>query len=84
VGGAKLVRHDPRRLTRETAREVHEISSKVLERLRNDSWPSNVRELRRALEQALLRAGGTVLPPAFQPEAWKAPARPKTLPGDPS
>jgi DNA-binding NtrC family response regulator len=36
--------------------------------LRNYSWPGNIRELQSVLKQALLRASGPVLLPAFLPE----------------
>jgi len=37
-------------------------------RLRAYHWPGNIRELQSVLRQALLRANGTVLLPAFLPE----------------
>jgi len=40
----------------------------VLQRLRSYGWPGNIRELQSVLKQALLRASGTVLLPAFLPE----------------
>jgi len=39
-----------------------------MERLRSYGWPGNIRELQSVLKQALLRASGTVLLPAFLPE----------------
>jgi two-component system nitrogen regulation response regulator GlnG len=60
-----LVRHYLRRFSRELGREVQEVTPDVLERLRSYSWPGNVRELQSVLKQALLRASGTVLLPAF-------------------
>ncbi len=39
-----------------------------MERLRSCSWPGNVRELQSVLQQALLKANGTVLLPAHLPE----------------
>jgi two-component system nitrogen regulation response regulator GlnG len=63
-----LVHHFLRRFSRELGREVHEIAPEALERLRNYSWPGNIRELQSVLKQALLRASGTVLLPAFLPE----------------
>jgi two-component system, NtrC family, response regulator AtoC len=65
---AVLVRHYLRRFGRELGREVNEVSPEVLERLRAYSWPGNVRELQSALKQALLRASGSVLLPAFLPD----------------
>ena len=63
-----LVQHYLRRFSRELGREVREIAPEALERLRSYSWPGNIRELQSVLKQALLRASGTVLLPAFLPE----------------
>jgi DNA-binding NtrC family response regulator len=38
-----------------------------MDRLRAYTWPGNVRELQSVIKQALLRASGTVLLPAFLP-----------------
>jgi DNA-binding NtrC family response regulator len=63
-----LAHHYLRRFSRELGRQVHEIAPEVLERLRGYSWPGNIRELQSVLKQALLRASGSVLLPAFLPE----------------
>jgi two-component system nitrogen regulation response regulator GlnG len=63
-----LVRHYLRRFSRELGREVHEVAPDALERLRSYSWPGNIRELQSTLKQALLRATGPVLLPAFLPD----------------
>ncbi len=63
-----LVQHFLRRFSRELGREVREIVPEALERLRTYSWPGNIRELQSVLKQALLRANGTLLLPAFLPE----------------
>ena len=42
----------------------------MLDRFRRYPWPGNVRELHSVLKQALLRASGTVLLPAFLPEPF--------------
>ena len=63
-----LVQHYLRRFSRELGREVREVAPEALERLRNYSWPGNIRELQSVLKQALLQASGTVLLPAFLPE----------------
>jgi two-component system nitrogen regulation response regulator GlnG len=62
-----LVRHYLRRFSRELGREVQDAAPDVLEQLRGYSWPGNVRELQSVLKQALLRASGTILLPAFLP-----------------
>jgi DNA-binding NtrC family response regulator len=49
-------------------RNVREVAPETLERLRAYHWPGNVRELQSVLKQALLRASGTVLLPAFLPQ----------------
>src|SRR5882672_6200701 len=63
-----LVGHFLRRFSRELGREVGEVAPEALERLRAYSWPGNIRELQSVLEQALLRASGPLLVPAFLPE----------------
>src|SRR5438094_1818233 len=63
-----LVEHYLRRFSRELGREVREVAPEALERLRGYAWPGNIRELQSVLKQALLRASGSVLLPAFLPE----------------
>jgi DNA-binding NtrC family response regulator len=63
-----LVRHYLRRFSKELGREVQEVAPEALERLRGYPWPGNIRELQSVLKQALLRASGAVLLPAFLPE----------------
>jgi DNA-binding NtrC family response regulator len=63
-----LVRHYLRRFSRELGREVQEVAPEALERLRGYPWPGNIRELQSTLKQALLRASGPVLLPAFLPD----------------
>jgi two-component system nitrogen regulation response regulator GlnG len=63
-----LARHYLRRFSRELGREVQEFGPEALERLRGYGWPGNIRELQSVLKQALLRASGPVLLPAFLPE----------------
>jgi two-component system nitrogen regulation response regulator GlnG len=71
-----LVHHYLRRFSRELRRDVHEIAPEALERLRSYSWPGNIRELQSVLKQALLRASGTILLPAFLPEPLGGSAEP--------
>jgi two-component system nitrogen regulation response regulator GlnG len=68
-----LVRHYLRCFSRELGREVQQVAPDALERLRGYSWPGNIRELQSVLKQALLRASGTVLLPAFLPELFGSP-----------
>jgi two-component system nitrogen regulation response regulator GlnG len=63
-----LVRYYIRRYSRDLGRQVQEAAPEVLEHLRAYRWPGNVRELQSVLKQALLRASGPVLLPAFLPE----------------
>jgi two-component system nitrogen regulation response regulator GlnG len=67
-----LVHHYLRRFSRELGRGVQEIAPEALQRLRSYSWPGNIRELQSVLKQALLRARGSVLLPAFLPEPLRA------------
>jgi two-component system nitrogen regulation response regulator GlnG len=68
-----LVRHYVRRFSRELGREVRHVAPEALERLGRHSWPGNIRELQSVLKQALLKASGAVLLPAFLPEPLGGP-----------
>ncbi len=57
-----------RRFNRELGREVREVAPEAMERLRSYSWPGNVRELQSVIQQALLKATGTVLLPVYLPD----------------
>ena len=59
---------------------MHEVAPEALERLRNYPWPGNIRELQSVLKQALLRASGPVLLPAFLPELAGQPGEPAARP----
>ena len=63
-----LIHHYVRRFNRELGREVREVAPEAMEKLCGYSWPGNIRELQSVLKQALLRATGPVLVPAFLPE----------------
>jgi two-component system nitrogen regulation response regulator GlnG len=63
-----LVQTYLRRFGRELGREVLQVAPEALGQLRAYPWPGNVRELQSVLKQALLRASGTVLLPAFLPD----------------
>jgi two-component system nitrogen regulation response regulator GlnG len=63
-----LARHYLRRFSRELRREVQDVAPEALEHLRNYAWPGNIRELQSVLKQAMLRASGRILLPAFLPE----------------
>jgi DNA-binding NtrC family response regulator len=68
-----LVRHYVRRFSPELGREVRDVAPEALERLGGYDWPGNIRELQSILKQALLRASGPVLLPAFLPEPLGGP-----------
>jgi two-component system nitrogen regulation response regulator GlnG len=77
-----LVRHYLRRYSRELGRAVREATPEALALLEAYPWPGNVRELQSVLKQALLRARGAVLLPAFLPDlpagSAEEPAEPAT------
>jgi two-component system nitrogen regulation response regulator GlnG len=73
-----LVQHYLRRFSRVLGREVREVAPEALERLRRHSWPGNIRELQSVLKQALLKATGGALLPAFLPALAGEPVRPET------
>jgi DNA-binding NtrC family response regulator len=62
-----LIHHFVRRFNRELGREVREVASEAMERLRGYSWPGNIRQLQSVLKQALLQARGPILLPAYLP-----------------
>jgi two-component system nitrogen regulation response regulator GlnG len=64
-----LVQYYLRRFNRELGREVREVTPEGLARLRGYPWPGNVRELQSVLKQALLKASGPVLLPAYLSES---------------
>jgi DNA-binding NtrC family response regulator len=68
-----LAQHYVRRFSRELGREVRQVAPEALERLCAYPWPGNIRELQSVLKQALLRASGPVLIPAFLPESLDGP-----------
>jgi two-component system, NtrC family, response regulator AtoC len=70
-----LVRHYLRRFGRELGREVVEVAPTAMDRLRDYSWPGNIRELQNVLQQALLRMRGQILLPEFLPELPQDPNR---------
>lgn len=77
-----LVRHYVRRLSVDLHREIRDVSVEAIARLREYSWPGNIRELQSALKQALLYASGNVLLPSFLPELGEAPTEPTAVPVD--
>jgi two-component system nitrogen regulation response regulator GlnG len=71
-----LVQHYLPLFSHELGREVRAIAPEALARLRGYAWPGNIRELQSALKQALLKASGSVLLPAFLPESLEGPREP--------
>jgi nitrogen regulation protein NR(I) len=81
-----LIQHYLRRFSRELGRDVREVDPVALEQLRSYDWPGNIRELQSVLKQALLRASGPVLLPAFLPQLAGSPGESAPAPttaGDP-
>jgi DNA-binding protein Fis len=68
IGFYGVFAYSTRRYGRELGREVIDVAPETIERLRSHAWPGNIRELQNVMKQALLRASGTVLLPAFLPE----------------
>jgi DNA-binding NtrC family response regulator len=62
-----LARQLVSRYSRELGRDIRDIAPATMTRLRGHAWPGNIRELQSALMQAVLRARGPVLLPAFLP-----------------
>ena len=56
-----------RRYSKELGREISNIAPETMERLCAHAWPGNIRELQNVLKQAVLRAQGVTLLPAFLP-----------------
>ncbi len=77
---AMLVDHLVRRFGRELGRDVREVATETLDRLRAHAWPGNIRELQSVIKQALLRASGPVLLPAFLPDLGNGRAEPASAP----
>jgi len=69
-----LVQYFVRRSSRELGRQVHEVAPDAQERLRNHSWPGNIRELQSVLKQAVLQASGSILLSSFLPDLSPTPA----------
>jgi two-component system nitrogen regulation response regulator GlnG len=69
-----LVQHYLRRFSRELGREVRDIAPEALARLRGYPWRGNIRELQSVLKQALLKASGPTLLPAFLPDLGGEPS----------
>jgi DNA-binding NtrC family response regulator len=63
-----LARHFLARYNREFGKDVRDVATETMARLRAYPWPGNIRELQSVLKQALLRANGSILLPAFLPD----------------
>ena len=62
-----LVRHFVAGHAARYGRDIRAIARPVLERLREHSWPGNIRELKNVLERAVILAHGSVLLPEHLP-----------------
>jgi DNA-binding NtrC family response regulator len=72
-----LVKLFVKRFSKELGREIREVSDETMARLREYSWPGNIRELQSVLKQAILRSTGHVLLPSFLPELPSGSGRPE-------
>jgi two-component system response regulator AtoC len=64
-----------RRFNRELGREVRGVAPETMDRLRGYSWPGNVRELQSVIQQALLKATGSVLLSDYLPDDLRSETR---------
>jgi DNA-binding NtrC family response regulator len=74
-----LARHFLARYNREFGKEVRDVAPEAMKRLREHTWPGNIRELQSVLKQALLCATGSVLVSSFLPDLSPS-LRPSSLP----
>ena len=63
-----LVQAYVRRFNGELGRDISEVDSRAMKRLRDYSWPGNIRELQSVLKQSMLKAEGSELLPEFLPD----------------
>jgi DNA-binding NtrC family response regulator len=68
-----LVEHFLKRFNRDLNKEVQRVSPETMDLLKRHAWPGNLRELQSVLKQALLKATGPILIPAFLPALGPAP-----------
>ncbi len=60
---------------REHRRQIHSMAEETLEALRSHPWPGNVRQLRNAIERAVVMCSGSVLlPHHLPPDLFRASA----------
>jgi two-component system nitrogen regulation response regulator GlnG len=78
---ALLAQHYVRRFSRELGRDIRDVAPEAMNRLCGCAWQGNIRELQSVIKQALLKASGSVLLPAFLSDVLNAPAaEPKVSP----
>ncbi len=63
------------RFSQEFGRKIKEVAPDTMSRLREYSWPGNIRELQGVLKQAIICSTGEILLPSFLPE-FDLPAQP--------
>jgi two-component system, NtrC family, response regulator HydG len=56
-----LVQHFVEKFNHESGKRVHGVHPEALETLRNYEWPGNIRELRNAIERALILCDGELI-----------------------
>jgi two-component system nitrogen regulation response regulator GlnG len=71
---AALVTYYVGAFSAELGREITQITPEAMRQLVEYAWPGNIRELQSLIRQALLRASGNTLLPAFLPPLQVAPA----------
>lgn len=74
-----LVQHFVEKFARETARPVVGVQPSAMALLRAHDWPGNIRELRNAVERAVILCDGEYLLPEHFPPELQAGTAPHTL-----
>jgi DNA-binding NtrC family response regulator len=62
-----LVNYYVGRYSRELGKDAKTVAAETMDRLRQYTWPGNIRELQSVVKQALLQAAGPILLPEFLP-----------------
>ncbi len=63
-----LIDHFRRHACRDLNKDVNVVSPEALQKLKEYSWPGNIREMQNAVRQAVLKTPGPVLLPEFLPD----------------
>ncbi len=68
-----LIDHFRRHACRDLNKDVNVVSPDALQKLKEYSWPGNIREMQNAVRQAVLKTPGPVLLPEFLPDFVRRP-----------